>query len=54
MWENSVDPVRDIDVINLELMLKDLAVVEKRLTRTESEVRTGKKEAIQIKRFCCG
>jgi ribosome-binding ATPase YchF (GTP1/OBG family) len=47
--ENSVDPVRDIDVINLELMLKDLAVVEKRLVKTESEVRTGKKEAIQDK-----
>jgi len=44
--ENSVDPIRDIDVINLELMLKDLATVEKRLVRTESEARTGKKEAL--------
>ncbi len=47
--ENSVDPVRDIDVINLELMLKDLAAVDKRLVRTEAEARAGKKEAIQDK-----
>jgi ribosome-binding ATPase YchF (GTP1/OBG family) len=47
--DNSVDPVRDIDVINFELMLKDLSVVEKRLSKTESEARTGKKEAIQDK-----
>jgi ribosome-binding ATPase YchF (GTP1/OBG family) len=47
--ENSVDPVRDIEVINLELMLKDLAVVDKRLIKVESEARTGKKEAVQDK-----
>ncbi|MDR3549087.1 MAG: DUF933 domain-containing protein, partial [Candidatus Pacebacteria bacterium] len=47
--DNSVDPVRDIDVINLELMLKDLAVIEKRLVKTESEARTGKKEALHDK-----
>ncbi len=44
--DNSVDPVRDIDVINLELMLKDLAAVDKRLVRTEAEARSGKKEAL--------
>ncbi len=47
--DNSVDPVRDIDIINMELMLKDLSVVEKRLVRVESEVRAGKKEAAQDK-----
>jgi ribosome-binding ATPase YchF (GTP1/OBG family) len=47
--ENSVDPVRDIDVINLELILKDLAVVDKRLVRVEAEARSGKKEAVQDK-----
>jgi ribosome-binding ATPase YchF (GTP1/OBG family) len=47
--DNSVDPVRDIDVINLELMLKDLAAVDKRLTRVEVEARTGKKEALHDK-----
>lgn len=47
--ENSVDPIRDIDIINLELILKDLAAVEKRLLRVEAEARAGKKEAIQEK-----
>jgi ribosome-binding ATPase YchF (GTP1/OBG family) len=47
--ENSVDPLRDIDVINLELMLKDLATVDKRLTRAEAEARAGKKEALRDK-----
>jgi ribosome-binding ATPase YchF (GTP1/OBG family) len=44
--DNSVDPVRDIDVINLELMLKDLAMVDKRMVRTDAEARSGKKEAL--------
>ncbi len=43
--ENSVDPVRDLEIINTELILKDLDAVEKRLARLESEVRSGKKEA---------
>jgi ribosome-binding ATPase len=47
--ENSVDPARDIDIINLELILKDLAAVEKRLVRVEAEARAGKKEAIADK-----
>ncbi len=47
--ENSVNPVRDIDVINLELMLKDLAAVDKRLVRVEAEARAGKKEALHDK-----
>ena len=47
--DNSVDPVRDIDVINLELMLKDLAAVEKRLARVDAEARAGKKEALHDK-----
>jgi ribosome-binding ATPase YchF (GTP1/OBG family) len=47
--DNSVDPVRDIDVINLELILKDLAAVDKRLVRVEAEARAGKKEALHDK-----
>jgi ribosome-binding ATPase len=38
----SVDPVRDIEVINLELILADLSQVEKRLDRARKEVRTKK------------
>ncbi len=41
----SVDPVRDRDVINLELVLADLAVVEKRLERVRKSARGGDREA---------
>ncbi len=41
-----VDPVRDIDVINLELILADREQVTKRLDKLVSDVRGGKKEAI--------
>ncbi len=47
--DNSVDPARDIDIINLELILKDLAAVEKRIVRVDGEARAGKKEAIADK-----
>src|SRR5690606_19015825 len=41
----SVDPVRDRDVIKLELALSDLAVVEKRLERVRKTARGGDREA---------
>lgn len=44
--EKSVDPVRDMEIINTELILKDLEAVKKRLDKLESEARTGVKEAI--------
>jgi ribosome-binding ATPase YchF (GTP1/OBG family) len=47
--ENSVDPLRDLEIINSELILKDLELVEKRFGKAEAEARTGKKEAIQDK-----
>lgn len=34
----SVDPVRDIEVINLELALSDLAQVERRIERTKNKL----------------
>ena len=40
-----VDPVRDREIINLELVLSDLQVVEKRIARVERGARTGEKEA---------
>lgn len=42
--EQSPHPVRDIDTINHELILKDLELVEKRLQKLEGEARTGNKE----------
>ncbi len=41
--ENSVDPVRDIDIVNMELILKDLEVLQKRIDKAEADAKTGKK-----------
>lgn len=39
--ENSVDPVRDIQTINLELIFADIETVTKRLDKARSMVKTG-------------
>jgi GTP-binding protein YchF len=41
----SIDPVRDIEVINTELILADLASLGKRSDRLQKEVRAGSKSA---------
>src|ERR1700730_2350927 len=41
----SVDPVRDIEIINTELILDDLVTVQKRFERMQKQVRTGDKQA---------
>jgi ribosome-binding ATPase len=41
-----VDPLSDIGVINLELILADMQTVGKRLGSLEKEVKSGKKEAL--------
>ena len=41
----SIDPVRDIEVINTELVLADLATLQKRRDRLQKEVRAGEKAA---------
>ncbi len=46
--ENSVDPMRDLEIINTELILKDLEAVEKRLAKAEAEARSGNKEALVL------
>lgn len=45
--ENSVDPVRDMDIINTELALKDLDTIEKVFKKLEGEARTGSKDAVK-------
>ncbi len=45
--ESSVDPLRDLETINTELIFKDLETVEKRLAKAESDAKGGKKEAVQ-------
>jgi GTP-binding protein YchF len=43
--EGSVDPVRDAQILDIELIAKDMEAVEKRLERTEKAAKTGSKEA---------
>ena len=45
--EGGVDPVRDIEVINLELVLADMQTVAKRLTSVERDAKRGEKEALK-------
>ncbi|AXK50905.1 redox-regulated ATPase YchF [Spiroplasma alleghenense] len=40
--EGSVDPIRDIEIINLELILADEATVKKRLERIETKAKSSK------------
>jgi GTP-binding protein YchF len=44
--EGSVDPIRDIDVVELELQLADLETVTRRLERTERTARLQKEKAV--------
>ena len=43
--DGSVDPIRDKETIDIELQLKDLETVEKRLEKVARAARTGNKEA---------
>ncbi len=50
----AVDPRADIEVINTELAMADIATVEKRLAKVEKEARTGAKEAREEKELLLG
>ena len=43
--EGSVDPIRDIETVETELMLADLQVIENSLDRARRQAKTGEKEA---------
>jgi GTP-binding protein YchF len=43
--EGSVDAVRDKEIVDLELQIRDLESVEKKITKTEKMAKTGDKEA---------
>ncbi len=45
--EGSVDPVRDVQIVELELFLSDLEIVKRRLTKLNKLVKSGAKEAKQ-------
>ena len=44
--DGSVDPIRDIETINLELILSDLETVQKRLDKAEKYVKCGEKKYV--------
>ncbi|UKP00624.1 redox-regulated ATPase YchF [Nostoc sp. UHCC 0870] len=44
----SVDPARDIEIINLELGLADLSQIERRIERTRKQARTSKEAQFEI------
>ena len=44
----SVDPARDIEIINIELALSDLASAERRVERARKEMRTKKEAAVEV------
>lgn len=42
--EEKVDPVRDIEIINAELILKDIETLDRRIATAEKDAKTGDKE----------
>ena len=45
--ETNIDVLRDKDILDMEMALKDLSVVEKRIQGLEKEIRTGDKRALK-------
>ena len=45
--EGSIDPVRDIDIIDFELQVKDLEQIERKIAKVEKAVKAGEKTAKQ-------
>ncbi|MFA5041161.1 MAG: redox-regulated ATPase YchF [Bdellovibrionales bacterium] len=46
--EGSVDPIRDVETVETELMLADLESLEKRLNSTQKKAKTGDKESQEL------
>ena len=46
--EGSIDPLRDIEVVETELMLSDLDSLERRLTQAQKRAKGGDKESISL------
>ena len=44
--DDTVDPVRDINIINLELILSDMEAIEKRLDKAKAMFKTGDKKYV--------
>ncbi len=48
---NSVDPLRDMDTIETELMLADLQIIEGAVDKAKRMARTGDKDALQLQKL---
>ncbi len=46
--DGSVDPLRDKDIIDTELQLKDLETIDKRLQQQQKISKTGEKDAVKV------
>ncbi len=46
--EGSVDPVRDMEIVDLELQVRDLDLVTRKIQRTEKMIRIGDKDARKV------
>ncbi len=46
--EGAVDPIRDKEIIDMELVLKDLETLEKRIEKQKKNAKSGKKEDVKI------
>lgn len=45
--DGNIDPIRDIETINLELIFADLETVEKRMQKVERQAKSGEKQYIE-------
>jgi GTP-binding protein YchF len=46
--EGSVNPVRDMEIVDLELQVKDLEMVERKINRMDKITRSGDKEPLKV------
>jgi ribosome-binding ATPase len=46
--EGSINPVRDMEIVDLELQVKDLEMVERKITRMEKAAKSGEKEPLKV------
>ena len=46
--EGTVDPLRDIQIINMELILADMSIVDKRIQTLGRDVKRGDKDAMKL------
>lgn len=45
--DNSIDPIRDVETINLELIFSDIEVLERRVTKTKTTAKSGESKYLQ-------